>query len=207
MRNRIKRPFSPFVEFMQESVCVTASMCGGRTWPVAGWTVNLTNFGTATSKTKFVIGTSRSFLNFARMVELPSASFLGWNVTFRPAFSKAIIGGASWAAIGAGVAADGVPPKMSPRSPKSEAPAPAAGAEEIVCAGAGAPPTPPRRSRRSPPPPPPPPPPSDWAEVIGAAAGDGEELGPSRRSLRSRRSPPPPPPPPPTGADDRPAEG
>mmetsp|Transcript_61378 Transcript_61378/g.129481 ORF Transcript_61378/g.129481 Transcript_61378/m.129481 type:complete len:286 (+) Transcript_61378:388-1245(+) len=97
------------------------------------------------------------------------------------------MGGASTAPAGAAAGA-GLPPKMSPSRPRSEAPADTAGA-----AAAGAPPPPPRRSRRSPPPPPP----TGAAICVGAGAAEGVVEGPSSRSVRSRRSFPPPPPPPP----------
>mmetsp|Transcript_58552 Transcript_58552/g.130823 ORF Transcript_58552/g.130823 Transcript_58552/m.130823 type:complete len:301 (-) Transcript_58552:1564-2466(-) len=183
----INKPFSPFVEFTQFMVCVTRSVCGGNTWPVAGCMFKLQYFGTAASKLKFVMGTFKVLANLARTVTEPFASLRGKKVTFKPFFSKATMGAASCAAGAGAVGAAPPAPKMSrrPRSPP--------GAPEATGAGAAPPPPSERssRSRRSPPPPPPPPPlPPPTAGA--AAAGAGCEAGASSRSFKSRRSLPPP---------------
>mmetsp|Transcript_63447 Transcript_63447/g.148609 ORF Transcript_63447/g.148609 Transcript_63447/m.148609 type:complete len:219 (-) Transcript_63447:1778-2434(-) len=174
------RPFSPFDEFTQFMVCVTKSVWGGRTCPVAACMFRVQYFGTAASKLKLVIGTFNELENLARIVEEPFASLRGKKVTFKPFFSKATMGGASWAATG-GAGSDS-PPKMSskPRSPPPPGPG----------AGAAAPPPPPSsKSRRSPAPPPPPPPPT-LAGATGAGP-EGCDAGASSRSFKSSKSLPP----------------
>jgi hypothetical protein len=52
------KAFSPLLEFTQLMLWVTKSaVLGGKICPVAGCIVSVTNFGTAASKTKFVMGT------------------------------------------------------------------------------------------------------------------------------------------------------
>eukprot|EP00418_Pyrodinium_bahamense_P017077 CAMPEP_0179112924 /NCGR_PEP_ID=MMETSP0796-20121207/52811_1 /TAXON_ID=73915 /ORGANISM="Pyrodinium bahamense, Strain pbaha01" /LENGTH=104 /DNA_ID=CAMNT_0020811111 /DNA_START=461 /DNA_END=772 /DNA_ORIENTATION=- len=90
--NFMSSAFSPWVELNTVIVCVTASVCGGRIWPVAGCMVSFTYLGTAASRLKFIMGASRELQNRAMMVAEPSASLRQWKTTFNPAFSKATMG-------------------------------------------------------------------------------------------------------------------